>query len=244
MGATAYVNSGYIDWSNWSTFNSNLNGYTCGSSNSNRNKTMKCGTANNSTSNWNGCVMDRGNQSAPASTNDDTTSTAPSSGTTLFPADQSTVCPQAVNTLSYDWTTLKQVVTNMSPNGNTNQAIGLQHAWMTLLQQSPYNAPAESANYHYVKAIVLFSDGLNTEDRWYSDAASIDARQETLCTNIKNSGVTIYSIQVNTASDPQSAVLANCASGPSNFYYLTSATQVLSAFQQISTKLSQLRIAQ
>ena len=56
--------------------------------------------------------------------------------------------------------------------------------------------------------------------------------------------MTIYSIQVNTASDPQSSVLANCASGASNFYYLTSATQVLSAFQQISTKLSQLRIAQ
>jgi hypothetical protein len=115
---------------------------------------------------------------------------------------------------------------------------------MTLRQQSPYNAPAESANYHYVKAIVLFPDGLNTEDRWYSDAASIDARQRMLCTNIKNSGVTIYSIQVNTASDPQSQVLADCASGASNFYYLTSATQMLSAFQQITTKLSQLRIAQ
>ena len=244
MGASAYKSSGYIDWSNWSTFNSNLNGYTCGASNSNTHKTMKCGTANNNTSNWNGCVMDRGNQSAPAATNDDTTSTAPGSGTTLFPADQSTVCPQAVMTLSYDWTTLKQVVTNMSPNGNTNQAIGLQHAWMTLLQQTPYSAPAESANYHYVKAIVLFSDGLNTEDRWYSDATSIDNRQKTLCDNIKASGITIYSIQVNTASDPQSAVLAYCASGASNFYYLTSSTQVLSAFQQITTKLAQLRIAQ
>ena len=244
MGGSAYKNSGFIDWSNWSTFASNLNGYVCGSSNSNRNKTMKCGTSNNDINNWNGCVMDRGNQSAPSSNNDDQVSTPPGTGTTLFPADQSSVCPQAVNTLSYDWTTLKQVVTNMSPNGNTNQAIGLHHAWMTLLQQSPYNAPTESANYHYVKAIVLFSDGLNTQDRWYSDAASIDARQETLCTNIKNSGVTIYSIQVNTSGDPQSAVLANCASGASNFYYLTSATQVLSAFQQISTKLSQLRIAQ
>jgi Flp pilus assembly protein TadG len=243
MGASAYKNSGYIDWTNWSTFNSNLNGYTCGTSNSNRNKTMRCGTANNNISNWNGCVMDRGNRSAPAATNDDTTSTAPSSGTTLFPADQSTYCPQALNTLSYDWTTLKQVITNMSPNGNTNQAIGLQHAWMTLLQQSPYNAPAESGNYNYVKAIVLFSDGLNTEDRWYYDATSIDNRQKMLCDNIKASGITIYSIQVNTASDPQSAVLAYCASGASNFFYLTSASQVLTTFNTISTKLSKLRIS-
>ena len=244
MGASAFKNSGFIDWSNWGTFASNMDGYTCGSSNSTRRQHMKCGTANNDINNWNGCVMDRGNQSAPSANNDDQVSTPPTSGTTLFPADQSSVCPQAVNTLSYDWTTLKGVVDNMAPNGNTNQAIGLHHAWMTLLQQTPYNAPAESASYNYVKAIVLFSDGLNTQDRWYSDAASIDARQETLCTNIKNTGVTIYSIQVNTASDPQSTVLANCASGSSNFYYLTSATQVLSAFQSISTKLSKLRIKQ
>jgi hypothetical protein len=54
----------------------------------------------------------------------------------------------------------------MSPAGNTNQAIGLHHAWMTLLQQAPYNAPAESGYYNYVKAIVLFSDGLNTQEGW------------------------------------------------------------------------------
>jgi hypothetical protein len=46
--------------------------------------------------------MDRGNQSAPASTKDDTNSTAPSSGTTLFAVDQSAYCPQAVQTMRYD----------------------------------------------------------------------------------------------------------------------------------------------
>src|SRR5579871_1561339 len=66
MGASAFKSSGYIDWTNWSTFGSNEEGYSCGSSNSSRNGTMKCGTSNNSTSNWNGCVMDRGNQSAPS----------------------------------------------------------------------------------------------------------------------------------------------------------------------------------
>ena len=250
MGASTYKSSGYIDWSNWSTYASNMDNYSCGSSNTapswfNGNQgTMKCGTSNNNTSNWNGCVMDRGNQSAPAATNDDQNSTAPGSGTTLFPADQSSNCPQAVQPLSYNWTTLKSLVDNMSPNGNTNQPVGLHHAWLTLLQQSPYNAPAESANYNYVKAIVLFSDGLNTQDRWYSSASSIDTRQRTLCDNIKASGITIYSIQVNTSGDGQSSVLAYCASGSSNFFYLTSASQVLSTFSTISTKLSKLRISQ
>jgi len=249
MGTNAFKNSGFIDWSNWSTFGSNMDNYSCGSSNSapswsnGWSGTMKCGTSNNSTSNWNGCVMDRGNQSAPAATNDDQTSTAPTTGTTLFAADQSSNCPQAVQTLSYNWTTLKSLVDNMSPNGNTNQPVGLHHAWLTLLQQNPYNAPAESANYNYVKAIVLFSDGLNTQDRWLWRATSIDARQRTLCDNIKATGITIYSIQVNTSGDAQSSVLAYCASGSSNFFYLTSASQVLSTFSTISTKLSKLRIS-
>jgi Flp pilus assembly protein TadG len=249
MGASTFKNSGFIDWTHWSTFGSNEQGYTCGSSNSSTNHTMKCGTANNSTSNWNGCVMDRGNQSAPAATNDDTTSTVPSTGTTLFPADQSGYCPAAaVQALSYDWTALKSVITSMSPNGSTNQAIGLQHGWMTLLQQSPYNAPAESVNYHYVHAVVILSDGLNTQDRWYGNGSTqstqVDDRQKILCDNMKAAGVTIYSIQVNTSGDPQSAVLAYCASGSQNFFYLTSSTQILSTFSTIGTKLSQLRISQ
>ena len=256
MGTAAFKNSGYIDWTNWSTFGSNEEGYSCGASNTapswsnNWQGTMKCGTTNNSTSNWNGCVMDRGNgnSSTPPTTTDDQTDTAPSSGTTLFPADQSSYCPQAVQTLTYDWTALKSVVSGMSPNGSTNQAIGLQHAWMTLQQTSPYNAPAESANYNYVHALIILSDGLNTQDRWYGDgyttSTQVDTRQATLCTNIKNSGVTIYSIQVNTEGDPQSSVLAGCASDPSDFFYLTSASQVLSTFSTIGTKLSKLRISQ
>lgn len=253
MGTNAFKNSGYIDWTNWSTFGSNEEGYTCGASNTaaswsnNWTGTMRCGTANNTISNWNGCVMDRGNQAAPAATNDDQTSTAPGSGTTLFPADQSSYCPQAVQTMSYNWTTLKSVVDGMSPNGSTNQAVGLHHAWLTLQQTAPYSAPAESTSYNYVHAIILLSDGLNTQDRWYgngfSTSTQVDDRQRTLCDNIKAAGVTIYSIQVNTAGDPQSSVLAYCASGSSNFFYLTSASQVLSTFSTIGTKLSKLRIS-
>jgi Flp pilus assembly protein TadG len=256
MGASAYKNSGYIDWSNWSPNGSTEAGMTCGGGGGGGGGwggggwggwggggSQTCGSSNN-TSLWNGCVMDRGNQAAPASTNDDTTSTAPTSGTTLFPADQSPYCPQALNTLSYDWTALKQVVNGMSPNGYTNQAIGLQHAWLTLLQQAPYNAPAESTSYNYVHAIILLSDGLNNTDRWYSnDQTDVDARQKMLCDNIKAAGVTIYSIQVNTDGEAQSSVLAYCASGSSNFFYLTSATQVLSTFSTIGTKLSKLRIS-
>ncbi len=75
--------------------------------------------------------------------------------------------------------------------------------------------------------IILLSDGLNTQDRWYTDAASIDTRQKILCKNARDARIAIYTIQVNTSkpADPTSTVLSDSASGPDNFYMLTSATQ-------------------
>lgn len=40
-----------------------------------------------------------------------------------------------------------------------------------------------------------------------------------------------------------SSVLSQCASGPDNFYMLTSANQVISALNSIGTSLSKLRVA-
>jgi hypothetical protein len=120
-------------------------------------------------------------------------------------------------------------------------------AWQTLQQTLPFNAPAEDSNYQYKKAIILFSDGLNTKDRWYGDGSShspeVDARQQLLCNNIKAAGITLYTIQVNTDGDPTSSILQNCASGSSNFFLLTSANQVISTFNSIGTSLARLRIA-
>jgi hypothetical protein len=92
---------------------------------------------------------------------------------------------------------------------------------------------------------------LNTQNRWYSNAAQIDARQRTLCDNIKAvidpktnaPQYTIYTIQVNTGGDPTSAVLQYCASGSQNFYSVTSASQTAAVFSSIGTSLSKLRVA-
>jgi predicted lipoprotein with Yx(FWY)xxD motif len=66
----------------------------------------------------------------------------------------------------------------------------------------------------------------------------------TLCTNIKSSGVTIYTVQIDTDGAGQSAVLPACASGSDNFFMLTDPSQIASAFAQIGTSISRLRVAQ
>ncbi|MFB6462924.1 TadE/TadG family type IV pilus assembly protein [Bradyrhizobium tunisiense] len=239
VGAGNY-DKGWIDFSDWDAANGS---WTCSAGNNwNCNKWNWTPASRNT---WNGCVTDRDQDY-------DTKNTTPTSGNTgtLFPAEQYSYCNsgsssylQPVMPLSYDWSSLKSRIDAMKPTGNTNQGIGLAWGWMTLSTGNPMNAPAKDPNYTYKDAIVLLSDGLNTQNRWYSNASQIDARQKKLCDNAKAENITIYAVQVNTGSDPTSSVLQYCASGTDKFYLVTSASQTVSVFKDIGTSLSKLRVA-
>ena len=186
-------------------------------------------------STWKGCVTDRDQ-------NFDTTNGAPVAGATLYPTEQYSSCAVSLIGLSNNWTTLSSKIDAMQPNGNTNQAIGLQMGWQSLTA-APFSVPALDPDYKYNQVIILLSDGLNTEDRWYTTASSIDTRQQKACDNIKAAGITIYTVQVNTGSDPTSTLLKNCASDTSKFFLLTSSAEIVTTFGQIGTALSNLRLA-
>ncbi len=196
-------------------------------------------------STWNGCVVDRGDWTGPNPGDYDANSTAPTTSipATMYVPEQYSACPQAVMGLNYNWSAMNTLVNNMSPNGNTNQGIGLQVGWMSLLTGGVFNAPAKNAGVTYAEHIVLFTDGLNTENRWYTSQGLIDARQQKLCDNIKTAGITLWTIQVNTGGDPKSTLLENCASDKSKFYLLTSASQIISTFDDISFKIVRLHLA-
>jgi hypothetical protein len=137
----------------------------------------------------------------------------------------------------------------MYANGSTNQTIGLQWGWFSLLQQDPLDAPPETSGKRYQHIIILFTDGLNTVDRWYGDYddqnPDVDARMTALCNNIKNDprGFTVYAVQIDTDGAGPSAVLPSCASGTSNFFMLTKPSDISAAFAQIFTSISRLRLA-
>jgi uncharacterized protein YegL len=199
--------------------------------------------------NWNGCVMDRGNWDDPDTTyNFDTNASPPDPVTprwsSLYAAEQYGSCPKAVKGLTYEWDNMKTLVDSMTPNGNTNQAIGLQVGWMSLVGGGPFTVPDMDPAFKYQQVIILLTDGLNTQDRWYSTATDIDARQQITCDNVKAAKVDLYTIQVNTGGDPTSTLLQNCASDPTKFYLLTSADQITATFQTIGTNLTKLRVAQ
>jgi Flp pilus assembly protein TadG len=216
-------------------------------------------TMNSSThASWNGCVTDRGATSAPGTAADyDQKIDTPVNGqpATQFPTEQFSGCTIPVRGLSgyntSDWTSMNSMVDDMTPNGNTNQPIGLVWGWQSLVGGGPLVRPALEANYVYNTVIILMSDGLNTQDRWYGDATSIDRRMyyksgstvSGTCKNIKDTGILIYSVQVNTGGDATSTLMKNCANDPSMFFELKTAGALVTTFNQIGTNLANLHIA-
>jgi Flp pilus assembly protein TadG/uncharacterized protein YegL len=228
----------WIGWTAWDTANGSCSKqqYETQSECLDHNRTW---TPNNHNT-WNGCVMDR-NQPY------DTTNDSPSTSEKYFPAEQYGDCPVSLMPLSYNWTNLKNKIDSMTPTGSTNTTIGLEWAWHSLTQGAPLSAPAEVANYQYNKVIIFMTDGTNTQNRWdYSwwdgstQQQNIDNRMKAACTNVKNAGITLYTIQM---IDGNETLLKNCASSPDKFFKITSANQTVGVFTQIGTNLSRLRVA-
>jgi hypothetical protein len=269
---TGSVNASWIDWTTWESQNGscNINGVndaaSCqvnGTWNTNRsscnipgyNSKNSCQNAvgtwtHDSHSTWNGCVTDRGNANSPDATyNYDVTNSSPVAGRTssMFPADQDSYCPQSLIGLSYDWTALGNKIDAMQPNGATNQTIGLVWGWHALSQGAPLNAPALPDNTQRV--IILLSDGLNTQDRWYGNgyqqSSDVDNRMAQACFNAKAAGITIYAVFVDiNGAQGNSSVLQSCASDLSKYYDLTSSSQIQSAFADIGQQITNLRVTQ
>ena len=245
VGSANYTQS----WLDWSEYGS-CSGFGWGTSSAYTQ--ALCKSANGTWSaypssqrkSWTGCVTDRGNKNGPTGQAYDTTAAPPANNKqSKYPAVDYDACPQQAMGLGFDWATMNSLVDNMWPNGNTNQNIGLQVAWMSLVGGGPFSVPAQTPGYNYTNIIVLFTDGLNTEDRWYSDQSSIDDRQAMTCNNIKAAGVVLYTVQISTDGTPASTLLSDCASDKTKFFYLTSSSQLVTAFAEIGTNLTNLRLA-
>lgn len=227
IGGSANYTQNWVKWDDWDNANKTCTAW---------NKWGSCTKYEaNAHSTWNGCIMDRDQDY-------DISNAAPVIGQakTLFPAEQYGYCPVELKPLSYDWTALKNKIDSMTPNGNTNITIGLVWAWHSLTQGSPLAAPAEDPTYDYQKVIILLTDGENTQNRFSSSTSAIDARTQAACTAAKAAGITIYTILV---MEGTASLLQNCASSSSNYYYLTSANQIITTFDTIGTQLTRLRVA-
>jgi Flp pilus assembly protein TadG len=235
VGASNY-NASWLRWDLWDAVNG-----TCSSTSYTKKSTCEANGkvwTPKAHSTWNGCVTDR-DQSY------DTTATAPVAGTpaTLFVPEQYAQCSTSLMALTYDFSAMHSKVDAMIPVGLTNQTVGLQWAFQSLVANSPLAVPPQTPGYKYQQAIILLTDGLNTQNRWSSSQSSIDARTKIACDNVKAQNILLYTVQVNTDGDPTSTMLQQCASDSTKFFLLTDPNQIVSTFDQIATSLSTLRLA-
>jgi Flp pilus assembly protein TadG len=187
---------------------------------------------------WKGCFMDRDQ-------NNDTTNASPIAGntSTMFPAENNAYCsPVSLNALSFDFPTLDAKVDQMTPNGSTNQTIGLAWGWQALTSTDPLNAPAQDPTVQNV--IVLLSDGLNTQNRVAGDgtntSTAVDNRMALACANAKAANVRIYTVLVMAGN---SDVLSACATDTQKYFALSTAGQIVTAFNSIAIELANLHLS-
>jgi Flp pilus assembly protein TadG len=254
-GNTATVYSGSSTSKSCSSLGYSSSNCSCNTTTSHGNSTRTCTTKTwthttwvpeTSKSLWLGCVTDRDKTSSY-----DIKNTQPS-GAAAYPAENNQNCPgAAVSKLGYNWTNLSSAITAMQPAGSTNQAIGIAHGWQMVTPGDPYSTPTLPGN--TTRYIILLSDGLNTQDRWWGNGSTentandqnIDDRETAACAAAKLDGVVIYSLYVNiNNSDGNSAPLSTCASDSSKYFVVTQSSDIATAFTAIGQQITNLRVAQ
>jgi hypothetical protein len=115
------------------------------------------------------------------------------------------------------------------------------------------------------KAIVLLTDGYNNITSGIYNAyglpsagrlgstnitqaiATLNTRTVQVCNSIKANGIYVYTIALDTVSDPIDAntlqMLQNCATSPNYFFHSPSASQLQGIFSSISDSLANLRVS-
>ncbi len=218
-------NGSWLKWTDWDNDNQTCSGWGWNQSCSPKNHNQ-----------WDGCIEDRDQSN-------DTNDTAPSSNATKFPAKQCSWSLTTMLPLTYDWTALNNKIDAMQPSGATNVTIGLVWAWHALTQSEPLTQAAASST-DLSKVIILMTDGMNTINRWggngSSPCASCTARMSLACTNAKAAGIQIYTIRV---IDGDADALRACASDPSMYYDVQTASQLTSVFNSIGATLAKLHLA-
>jgi Flp pilus assembly protein TadG len=187
-------------------------------------------------STWTGCISDR---DQPNDVKDNETVSAYA---TLYPADfcaYSTLAP--ITPLTSDWTALTNAINGMTPVGNTNVTIGANWGMATLTPGVPFTGAKPFNTPRLQKYMILLTDGENTQNRFTTSGSAIDERTKLACQSAKDAGIRIYTVRV---INGDRTLLQNCATTPSMYYEVSSASQLTPVFQQIAREISQIRLTQ
>lgn len=142
-----------------------------------------------------------------------------------------------------------------SPTGTTNITQGLGWAWRVVKPEAPYTEADPNPDGPRQQAIILLTDGDNfggNGDGYKtvfgygsSGRPEMNERLRALATNIKASGVKIYTIQFANSGGPLQTLMRQVASGPDApyYHYAPNSSTLQTVFQGVANHLSELRLS-
>ncbi len=180
-------------------------------------------------------------------------------------------CTQELQALTASKSTVKAAVQTLSPQGNTHIVLGAAWAWRMLSprwqgqwggEMNANNLPLDYDTPLMNKAVVLMTDGdnvisnnvrgaygylsdgnLGTTTQWRAED-ELDDRLQTVCTNMKNAGIIVYTVAFGTGiSGSTRAMMQSCASNPDYYFYSPTGDDLQHSFRQIGDSLANLRIS-
>jgi Mg-chelatase subunit ChlD len=197
------------------------------------------------TEKWHGCV---GSRNEPLDESIGTVSSP-------YKGLMNTTCGSEIEELTDSEPKLKNTINGLVATGETYIPAGLLWGWHMIDPNEPLKkAKSKSAmkDIGGTKAIVLMTDGQNTLASyapWHwggngaADWARGDAKTTTLCSNIKNDGITIYTVSFMVTDTQSLDLMAKCASDSSKALTADSAAELAEAFKNIGASLMALRIS-
>ena len=159
-------------------------------------------------------------------------------------------------------------IDQMVATGNTVIPVGLAWGWRLISPEAPFTEGVGYDDQDTIKAVMLLTDGQNmvsggmgTHNRSqysaYGFAASghmgatdgsqaesvLNAKTATLCTNIKDKGIRVYTITFQVSSTSTQNLMRDCATKPEMYFDSPSNGQLNTIFQDIAKGLADLRIS-
>lgn len=157
-------------------------------------------------------------------------------------------CSTELQPLNQSMKTAKATVSKLTAKHETYIPAGVLWGWRTLDETVPLSSNGINVKSDREKVMIVMTDGENQRSKngVYHNNKNIvaaNAKTDTLCTEAKRDGVTIYTIAYDVTDTTTKTMLNRCATDTSKFFDASNASELNKAFQDIGDALNELRIS-
>ena len=213
---------------------------------------------------WWGCILER---ASPQDTQNQTsgtawkwdmfrynTSGAKSSSVRGTSAAVNTTCNKNyILPLTNVKSTILNRISKFTADGNTLSNVGMAWGYRLLSPEAPFREGSAWNLPDVRKIAILMTDGDNNNGEVYNAYGPyntlkvtddmLDSKLATTCTNMKNAGITVYTVTFTSAiTTATKNIFKNCASAPDKWYDAPTQAKLTDAFEQIARELSNIHL--